>query len=500
MFYSTNISYIAELYQRFLKDSTSVDQTWQNYFNENKEEAEEILQDIKKSSWNKNRISVIGNKNEFSSFTKEEVIEIEKKNQKKGSEKAKVVVASNADAIQYAFRDFGHLASNLDPLGLKAGYFHAAITHATKTATKEDQSVIEKFQSIYCGNIGYEMAHIQNAEEYQWLCDKIESDAFSLTQEEKVNAYEQMYRAEHFEQTLHKKFPGAKRFSVEGAEGTIVALESIMLEASNNGVQEVVLGMAHRGRLNVLVHTTGKPYHAVFSEFAGVSSIPAGTPGSGDVKYHLGCSRNRTMLNGKNLYVTLTPNPSHLESVNPVVMGRARAKQDALGGNSSAILPILIHGDAAMAGQGVVYECFQMANLKGYTVGGTIHIAINNQIGFTAVQDDTKSSTYCTDVAKVIDAPVFHVNGNDAIAIAKVSKLAALYRQLFKKDVVIEIVCYRKYGHNEGDEPLFTQPVMYEKIKQLVTPAEVYKGQISLMVSGDVLTKIEEKVTQELEE
>ena len=173
------------------------------------------------------------------------------------------------------------MASNLDPLGLKAGYFHAAITHATKTATKEDQSVIEKFQSIYCGNIGYEMAHIQNAEEYQWLCDKIESDAFSLTQEEKVNAYEQMYRAEHFEQTLHKKFPGAKRFSVEGAEGTIVALESIMLEASNNGVQEVVLGMAHRGRLNVLVHTTGKPYHAVFSEFAGVSSIPAGTPGSG---------------------------------------------------------------------------------------------------------------------------------------------------------------------------------------------------------------------------
>ncbi len=355
-------------------------------------------------------------------------------------------------------------------------------------------------QNIYCRNIGYEIAHVKNAEEYHWLCEKIESDAFSLTEQEKISAFEQMLRAEVFEQTLHKKFPGAKRFSIEGAEGTIVALESMMLEASNNGTTEVVLGMAHRGRLNTLVHTTGKPYHAIFSEFAGVSSIPEGTPGSGDVKYHLGCSRNRTMLNGKNLYVTLTPNPSHLESVNPVAMGRARAKQDVLGGNTPAILPILIHGDAAMAGQGVVYECFQMANLKGYTVGGTIHIAINNQIGFTAVQDDTKSSTYCTDVAKVIDAPVFHVNGNDAIAIAKVSKLAALYRQLFKKDVVLEIFCYRKYGHNEGDEPFFTQPVMYEKIKELITPAMVYKEQISSVVNPKILEDIEQRVHKEIEE
>lgn len=497
MFNSTNISYIAELYQKFLQNPESINQEWQAYFNENKEEADAILQDIKKSKWNTTRISIIGNKNELSSYPKEEWTEIEKKKHKK-TEVQQNQSTPNIESIQNAFRTFGHLASNLDPLGLKKPHFHEALQNAISQSKGLEQE-IQSLQSAYCGNIGYEISHVKNITEYNWLIENIENNTLSLTEEEKINAYEQMFRAESFEQTLHKKFPGAKRFSIEGAEGTIVSLESIMLEASSHGAEEVVLGMSHRGRLNTLVHTTGKPYHAIFSEFSGTSSIPEGTPGSGDVKYHLGYSKTRKLLNGKDLYITLTPNPSHLESVNPVVMGRAKAKQEAKGGNSNTVLPIIIHGDAAMAGQGVVYECFQMANLEGYTVGGTIHIAINNQIGFTATQTDTKSSTYCTDVAKVIDAPIFHVNGNDAIAIAKVSKFAALYRQLFKKDVVIEVFCYRKYGHNEGDEPLFTQPVMYGKIKELITPAKVYKQQICSIIPASKFESIEKAVINELE-
>lgn len=502
MFYSTNLSYISELYTKFLKDSSSVDDSWRAYFLENKEELDEIQRDLQKASWNKNKISIIGNENELSSYPQSEWCDIKKSKEKKQekSEKNTPTQQTNSSQILTAFRDFGYLASSIDPLGFKNGYFHEAISVATQNSNKADSSLIQKLQEIYCGNIGYEFSHIRSEREYHWLVEQIENDTLSLTEQEKINAFEQMFRAETFEQTLHKKFPGAKRFSIEGAEGTIVALESMILEASNNGAEEVILGMAHRGRLNTLVHTTGKAYHAIFSEFAGISSIPEGTPGSGDVKYHLGCSKDRTLINGKNVYVTLTPNPSHLESVNPVVMGRARARQDAKNSNTNAVLPILIHGDAAMAGQGIVYECFQMANLNGYSVGGTIHIAINNQVGFTAIQYDTKSSLYCTDVARVIDAPVFHVNGNDAIAIAKVSKLAALYRQLFKKDVVIEIFCYRKYGHNEGDEPLFTQPVMYNKIKELVTPAMVYKAQLLSSVKHTVFEEIEHKVHKEIEE
>ncbi|MFT4968141.1 MAG: 2-oxoglutarate dehydrogenase E1 component [Candidatus Deianiraeaceae bacterium] len=496
MFYSTNLAYIAELYTKFLQNPQSVDKSWKDYFQDNTEEMESIKQDLKKSCWNTARISIIGNKNEFSSFSKEDIIEIEKKC--KNKEQVGGSSEATLQLILTTFREFGHLASNLDPLGLKSGYIHESLERALKIGASYKKE-IEKIQAIYCGNIGYEVSHVKNEKERQWLNEQIEDNPITLTNKEKITAYEYMFRAETFEKTLHKKFPGAKRFSIEGAEGTIVALESVMLEASNNGAEQVVLGMAHRGRLNTLVHTTGKPYHAIFSEFAGVSSTPEGTPGSGDVKYHLGCSRNRKLINGKGLYVTLTPNPSHLESVNSVAMGRVRAKQEALNGNTKAVVPIIIHGNAAMSGQGVVYECFQMANLQGYTVGGTIHITINNQVGFTATQSETKSSTYCTDVAKVIDAPIFHVNGNDAIAIAKVSKLAALYRQLFQKDVVIEIFCYRKYGHNEGDEPFFTQPVMYKKIKELVTPAQVYREQISAEIGIQKLDDIDKYVKNEID-
>ncbi len=500
MFYSTNLSYIAEVYTKFSQNPSSVAQSWQDYFNENPEDVELIKKELQKTTWTRNKISVIGNKNELSSLPTEEQNEKPKDVKKSApakEEKVKVS-ASKVDQIRTAFRDFGHLASQLDPLGFKKGRIHGAISTAINDSTKEDSVEIERLQNIYTNTVGYEISHIKNENEYQWLVSQIESNTLTASKEEKITGFEMMLRAEIFEQTIHKKFPGAKRFSIEGAESTMVALESIMLEASNGGAKEVILGMAHRGRLNTLVHTTGKPYHAIFSEFAGVSSIPTGTPGSGDVKYHLGYAKTRTLLNNKELYVTLTPNPSHLEAVNPVVMGRARARQDE-SGNTNATLPILIHGDAAMAGQGIVYECFQMANLIGYGVGGTIHIAINNQVGFTAVQSEGLSGQYCTDVAKVIEAPVFHVNGNDVDSIIKVSKIAALYRQTFKKDVVIEVFAYRKYGHNEGDEPLFTQPVMYGKIKEMVTPAQVYKAKIAGQFDQKTLEDLEARIVSEIE-
>jgi 2-oxoglutarate dehydrogenase E1 component len=324
--------------------------------------------------------------------------------------------------------------------------------------------------------LGLEASHIQNTEERDWLYKEMEefSPPGNIADTQKL-ALESLLKAELFEHTIHTKFPGAKRFSLEGAESTIVALENILLTTSELGVEEVTIGMAHRGRLNVLTHILGKPYHAIFSEFAGVSSIPLGVPGSGDVKYHLGFSKSRTLKNGKNIKLILMPNPSHLEAVNPVVMGRTRAKQDLKGDTQrKSILPLLIHGDAAVAGQGIVAECLAMANLEGYTVGGTIHIVINNQVGFTAISKDTKSSTYSTDVGKMIEAPIFHVNGNEIESVIKVAVIISKYRQKYGKDVLLEIICYRKYGHNEGDEPMFTQPVMYNKIKQMSLTSVIY--------------------------
>ena len=498
MFSSTNLAYIAEVYTKFSQNPSSVAQSWQDYFNENPEDVNLIKQELQKASWNRNKISVIGNKNELSSLPAEEQNEKPKDSKKEAKKEEKLkdeqfIKVRDKSSVRHAFRHFGHLAANLDPLGFKKPYFHQVIQDVIRESGEPNEK-----EKLYIGNIGYEITHVRNHEEYKWLETQIESNAFEASKKEKIAGFEMMLRAEIFEQAIHKKFPGAKRFSIEGAESTIVALESIMLEASNGGAKEVILGMAHRGRLNTLVHTTGKPYHAIFSEFAGVYSIPDGTPGSGDVKYHLGYAKTRTLLNGKELYVTLTPNPSHLEAVNPVVMGRARARQDE-SGNTNATLPILIHGDAAMAGQGIVYECFQMANLQGYGVGGTIHITINNQVGFTAVQSEGLSGQYCTDVAKVIEAPVFHVNGNDVDSIIKVAKIAALYRQTFKKDVVIEVFAYRKYGHNEGDEPLFTQPVMYGKIKEMVTPAQVYRANIAHEFEAKILEDLEAKIITEIE-
>ena len=499
-FFSGNFTYIAEVYAAFLQNPNTVDSSWQDFFKSICDEEKSLLDDYLGANWVKKKPSILG------ATSKEDAIKSSP--QKKSNEPKQTQTSNSSDKLAKmidSYRNFGHTGATLDPLGFVNPHLPLYIleeeTEIKKTADANTISKMEHFKKLYCGTIGVEASHIKNKEERDWIYRHYEEHLENISTEEAQASLEQIIRAESFEQQLHTKFPGAKRFSIEGGEGTIVALEQILLTSSNLGCEECIIGMAHRGRLNVLTHTMGKPYKAIFSEFMGVYSIPEGTPGSGDVKYHLGLSSFRKLSNGKQMYLSLTPNPSHLEAVNTVVMGRVRARQDLYGDNSRRrVMPIVIHGDAAMAGQGVVYESFALANLEGYTVGGTIHIAINNQIGFTALQKDTKSGTYCTDIAKSIDCPVFHVNGNDIEGLARIAKLATKYRQQFGKDIVIEIFCYRKYGHNEGDEPMFTQPLMYKRIKESKNPIETYSANFEKTLVSQVETKVKAELDAAFEE
>ncbi|MGB3115841.1 MAG: 2-oxoglutarate dehydrogenase E1 component [Ferruginibacter sp.] len=335
--------------------------------------------------------------------------------------------------------------------------------------------ILEKLNKIYAQHVGIEISSLNNEEKINWLTQAMEvrfEKVPSLDQRKRI--LEKLNEAVMFEKFLHTKFIGQKRFSLEGGETTIPALDAIINTACENGVEEIVLGMAHRGRLNVLANIMGKTYENIFNEFEG--TIPSDTTmGSGDVKYHLGFSSELESATGKKLHLKLAPNPSHLEAVNPVVLGFTRSKADVLyDKNYNKILPILIHGDASLAGQGVVYEIAQMSGLRGYYTGGTIHFVINNQIGFTTDFDDARTSDYCTSLASAIQAPVLHVNGDDAEAVVKVAEIAAQYRQEFNSDIFIDMLCYRRHGHNEGDEPKFTQPKLYALIEKHLNPREVY--------------------------
>ncbi len=378
--------------------------------------------------------------------------------------------------------DYGLSEADLDrpfAAGFDIGMPHAPL-----------RDIVERLKKIYCGNLGFEVAHIYDQERRKWLLDNIENrnlaEDFGFSIEKKRRILEKLNGAVVFEQFLHTKFVGQKRFSLEGGEATIAALDAIINIAAESepAVEEIVIGMAHRGRLNVLANILGKTYEQIFTEFES-KTIPDLSFGDGDVKYHLGFSSQVNALNGKTLYLKLLPNPSHLEAVDPVVLGFTRAKADALyGSNFKRILPVLIHGDAALAGQGVVYEIVQMSQLPGYYTGGTIHFVINNQIGFTTNWDEGRSSTYCTQVADVVQAPVIHVNGDDPEAVVFAVELATRYRQRFHTDVFVDMVCYRKYGHNESDEPRFTQPDLYERIATHPNPREVYNAR--LIQRGDV--------------
>jgi 2-oxoglutarate dehydrogenase E1 component len=365
------------------------------------------------------------------------------------------------------------------------------------------ENILQSLKKTYTGRIGVEYAYIIDQKRQDWVQKEIETMHQALPLEQKKRILDKLNQGVIFEKFLHTKYVGQKRFSLEGGETTIAALDAIINLAADNGVEEVVMGMAHRGRLNVLANIMGKTYEQLFSEFEG-TSIPDQTMGSGDVKYHLGFGSDVTTINNKKVHLKLSPNPSHLEAVDPLVIGFSRAKADVMyDSDFDKILPILIHGDSSIAGQGIVYEVLQMSGLKGYYTGGTIHFVINNQIGFTTDFDDARSSDYCTSIASMVQAPVFHVNGDDAEAVVKCAEIATRYRQEFNADIFIDMVCYRRHGHNEGDDPKFTQPYLYGLIDKHANPREVYVNFLLNHGEEDAQTmakEMEKKFWQDLQD
>jgi 2-oxoglutarate dehydrogenase E1 component len=405
-------------------------------------------------------------------------------------------IAKQAAVLQLinAYRVRGHLVADFNPLGTQPGY-HPELDPSTYGLTIWDlerefitgnlagrmgvaalRQILETLRKTYCGRLGCEYMHIQHTEEKRWLQERMEPQAnhWPLDPARRTRNLERLLEAESFENFLHTRFIGQKRFSLEGGESAMVVLEELIEHGAANGIEEIVLGMAHRGRLTVLTNLVGKPMAQIFGEFEG-NVHPEMAQGTGDVKYHLGAVGLRRTSSGGEIKVSLSPNPSHLEAVNPVVEGIARAKQARTGDSErNKVLPVLVHGDSAFAGQGVVAETLNLSQLKGYWTGGTVHLIINNQLGFTTTPDESRSSTYCTDVARTVQAPIFHVNGDDPDACARATEIALAFRQRFKKDVVIDMVCYRKYGHNEGDDPSYTQPLMYRKIKDHPPVCSIY--------------------------
>jgi 2-oxoglutarate decarboxylase len=411
-------------------------------------------------------------------------------------------VAKEAAVLQLinAYRVRGHLIADLDPLGGEPSYhpeldplrygltiwdldrefltgtLGEAIGEGAPKAVATLREILETLRQTYCGKIGCEYMNIQHPEQKRWLQQRMEPEAnnWPLDREVRLRILEELIAAEQFEHFLHSRFVGQKRFSLQGAETAIAILDELLDRAADRKVHEVVIGMAHRGRLTVLANVVGKPLAQIFSEFEG-NVDPSSTQGSGDVKYHLGARGVRRSESGKEIVVSVAPNPSHLEAVDPVVEGIVRPKQDRLGDTArERVIPLLIHGDAAFAGQGVVAETLNLSQLDGYSTGGTIHLIINNQIGFTTLPDEARSTPYSTDVARMVQAPIFHVNGDDPEAAIRVAQIAFDYRQEFKKDVVIDMFCYRRWGHNEADDPSYTQPLLYKKIKDHPSVAVLY--------------------------
>ncbi|MDX2050446.1 MAG: 2-oxoglutarate dehydrogenase E1 component [Rickettsiaceae bacterium] len=469
--FASNSIYIEEIYQKFLEYPSSVSQDWQEFFHSNPAH-------YPAASWMSSSSKIVMKKSH--EFTEN---------------KAEQVAKNDEFASLESIRTLGHFAAKIDPLGL------------TEPKTTQELCLDPNHPKlkIYTSNLGVEFSHIPNDLERDYLYSRYE-EIFceDFTNQQKLSFLKDLCEVEGFEQFLHKKFPGAKRFSVEGADSSIVSMKKAIEESSNFGVSEVVIGMAHRGRLNTLVKILKKPYESVIAEFMGVPSIPESLGMSGDVKYHMGYSNDIISYSNAKIHLSLTPNPSHLEAVNPVVAGRVRAKQDLLNdSNREKVMALLVHGDAAFCGQGVVAESLALSPLEAFDIGGIFHIIINNQVGFTANPDNGhKNSRYSTEIAKSIFAPIIHVNGDDIESVIKATKLLSEYRAKFKKDVVLEIVCYRKYGHNEGDEPMYTQPVMYNIIKNCKTPSQKYAAQLiaSSLISDDDYSRIKNEFNQVLEQ
>ncbi len=506
-----NSEYIAHLYSSYLKNPGSVDSSWKDFFGGLNDREVGVLRELHGASWTPPE-----NRRDQNGFAN-----VEPANSNANTHGAPAMAAAGdvrsaaLDSIRAlqlirAYRARGHLLANLDPLGLKQIDYHPELDPAHYGFTDADKNkkifingvlgmdtatldeILTALKQTYSGNIGVEFLHMTDPDEKQWIQERIEGprNQTDFTVNGKRAILQRLTAAENFEKFLHTKYVGTKRFGLDGGESMIPCIEQIMKRGGQLGLKEIVVGMAHRGRLNVLTNVMGKPFTAVFSEFQGVSAVPDDVQGSGDVKYHLGTSSDRD-FDGNVIHLSLTANPSHLECVNPVVIGKVRAKQAQRGDETGEmVMPLLLHGDAAFAGQGVVPETLMMSDLPGYRIGGTMHIVINNQIGFTTRPQFARSGPYCTDVAKMVGAPIFHVNGDDPEAVVHVARIATEYRQQFNKDVVIDLYCYRRFGHNEGDEPAFTQPLMYKRIKDKETTRELYAQQL---VKENVVTDAEAK-------
>ena len=483
--------FIEELYSQYVQNPKSISNEWREFFDGLKDKKEEIINTAKGPSWSRKKSKTIIHKNGE---------ELEKKNQELKNENIdfSTIKKNSRDSIRAstlvrAYRIRGHLLANLDPLGLQKPQEHPELKAETYGFNDEHtnkkifldgtlglksadlNTLIYEAKNIYCGNIGYEYMHMSDPVERTWIRERIEGKekGIKFTENGKKAILNKLVEAEGFEKFLHIKFVGTKRFGLDGAESLIPALEQIIKRGGHLGVKEVKIGMSHRGRLNVLANMMQKPFKLIFKEFFG-EKIDSKKDFEGDVKYHLGASANRE-FDGNLVHISLTDNPSHLEAVNPIVLGQVRAKQYFHKDKErKKVIPVLIHGDAAFAGQGVVAECFAMSGLPGHNTGGTIHIIVNNQIGFTTAPRFARSSPYPSDLAKMVEAPILHVNGDDPEAVVHCAKIATEFRQKFKSDVVIDMVCYRRFGHNEGDEPSFTQPLMYKKIRNHPTTLQIY--------------------------
>ncbi|WP_424927366.1 2-oxoglutarate dehydrogenase E1 component [Amaricoccus tamworthensis] len=518
-----NADFIEQLHARYSQDPESVDESWKSYFAGLDDAPVDVTTAAQGPSWARNDWPPAPNDELTAALDGQWGPEPEKAVAKKVRDKATekgveltdhqvrqaVLDSVRALMVIRAYRIRGHLAADLDPLGLTEDVDHPELDPASYGFTPADmdrqifldnvlglqtasmRQILALVKRTYCGTFALQYMHISSPEESSWLKERIEGlgKEIAFTQRGRRAILNKLVEAEGFEKFLQVKYTGTKRFGLDGGESLIPAMEQIIKRGGALGVEEIVIGMPHRGRLSVLANVMAKPYKAIFNEFQGGSFKPDEVEGSGDVKYHLGASSDRE-FDGNNVHLSLTANPSHLEAVNPVVLGKVRAKQEQKNDSDrTKVLPILLHGDAAFAGQGVVAECFGLSGLKGHKTGGTIHLVVNNQIGFTTSPHNSRSSPYPTDIALMVEAPIFHVNGDDPEAVVHAARVAIEFRQKFHKDVVIDMFCYRRFGHNEGDEPMFTQPQMYKSIKAHKTTLQLYTERLiadGLIPEGEI--------------
>ena len=518
-----NAEYLEQLYAQYTKDPGAIDAAWAEFFRQMGDAAPDVQKEAQGPSWARPDWPPMPNDDLTGALTGEWAEtdakaagdKIKEKAAKAGvevsDEQVKRAVLDSIRALMLirAYRIRGHLVADLDPLGMRSTEPHPELDPKTYGFTEADmdrpifidnvlglqmasmRQIVEIVKRTYCGTFALQYMHISDPEQAAWLKERIEGygKEIAFTKEGRKAILNKMVEAEGFEKFLHVKYMGTKRFGLDGGEALIPAMEQIIKRGGALGLKEIVIGMPHRGRLNILANVMGKPYRAIFNEFQGGSSKPEDVDGSGDVKYHLGASSDRE-FDGNTVHLSLTANPSHLEAVNPVVLGKVRAKQDQHGDTErTQVMGVLLHGDAAFAGQGVVAEGFGLSGLRGHRTGGTMHIVVNNQIGFTTAPHFSRSSPYPTDIALMVEAPIFHVNGDDPEAVVHAAKVATEFRQKFHKDVVIDMFCYRRFGHNEGDEPMFTNPIMYKKIKTHKTTLSLYTERLvkdGLIPEGEI--------------